>query len=798
MKNVLRIIFLYFFFAGLSFSFFSDITTVAAQNGQPPVLLSTFDVDATPPVGSQLTYDTMINSGDLSLRARGIILQGAGKPIVLCAIDWIGIANESQDVFKQALAEAAGTTPDRVAVHTIHQHDAPICDFSAEKLLKENNIPAGCFDGTFARQLIKNIQKSILQGIDNAQPVTEIGTGKANVYKVASNRRVNKKDGKIVSMRGSSCKDSLLRAMPEGVIDPEISLISFWNKDKPLAVLSFYATHPQSYYLTKIANPDFPGISRFFRQLAVPDALHIHFNGAGGNIAAGKYNDGSHETRLLLAQRMADGMERAWENTEKYTIDAAHVKWETEPLFLPLNPKVEEIENKMQEMSPRLLANNMGRLGWYKRRMGGKCIETACLAINNARMLFMPGELFVEYQLAAKDMAPNNFVAMAAYGDYGPFYIGTRQAYAEGGYEIESSPVTEDSEEIIMDNMRNLLANTQNNNCNTLLTYREQNGNCKKITTEKEWQKNRKRILEKFQEAAGKLPANKIHDIDLQYTDSLRQNNYIRYSINFLAAPSERVYAYLYKPLITKGESPAVLALHSTGAGGKRIIDDDTPKKDRGYAKELAEKGYVVIAPDYPGFGELRDYNFENDRYMSGTMKGIYNHISCVDLLQTLDYVNKDKIGAIGHSLGGHNAIFVAAFDPRIKVTVTSCGWTLMDYYNAGEKASKLYGGRLGPWAQDKYMPFIKTKYNLDSQQIPFDFDEIIAAIAPRAFLSVSPVNDLNFSVEGVRQGEANIQKVYEFLNASDKMKVLYPGCEHDFPKDMRQESYNFIDKILK
>jgi esterase/lipase len=798
MKNVLRIIFLNYFFAGLYFAFLPGITKVAAQNGQPSVLLSTFDVDATPPVGSHLTYDTMKNSGDLSLRARGIILQGAGKPIVLCAIDWIGIANESQDVFKEALAKAAGTNPDRVAVHTVHQHDAPICDFTAEKIVKDNNIPVGCFDGTFARQLIKKIQKSIQQGIDNAQPVTEIGTGKANIYRVASNRRVNKKDGKIVSMRGSSCKDSLLRAMPEGVIDPEISVISFWNKDKPLAVLSFYATHPQSYYLTQIANPDFPGISRFFRQLAVPDALHIHFNGAGGNIAAGKYNDGSHETRLLLAERMADGMERAWKNTEKYTIDAENVKWETEPLFLPINTKVEEIEKDMHEMSAHHLANNMSKLGWYKRRIGGKCIETACLAINNVRLLFMPGELFVEYQLAAKNMAPDNFVAMAAYGDYGPFYIGTRQAYAEGGYEIESSPVTEDSEEIIMDNMKNLLINTQHNNCNTLLTYHKRNGECKKITTEKEWKKYRKRILENFQEAVGKLPENKKYNFDLQYTDSLIRNNYIRYSINFRVAPSERVYAYLYKPLTANGKMPAVLALHSTGEGGKRIIDDDTPKKDRGYAKELAEKGYVVIAPDYPGFGELLNYDFDNDRYVSGTMKGIYNHISCVDLLQSLNYVDKDKIGVIGHSLGGHNSIFVAAFDPRIKVVVTSCGWTLMDYYNAGEKVAKLYGGRLGPWAQDKYMPFIKTKYNLDPQQIPFDFDEMIAAIAPRPFLSVSPVNDLNFSVEGVRQGEGNIQEVYEFMNASDKLKVLYPGCGHDFPEDMRKESYSFIEKFLR
>lgn len=427
----------------------------------PSILkIAVFDVNATPPVGSQLTYGQMKNSDDLSLRAKGIILIGAGKPIVLCAIDWIGIANESQDIFKDSLAKAAGTTPDRVVVHTLHQHDAPICDFTAEKILKRNNMSLYCFDGTFARRLIKDIQLSITSSLLNAQPITQIGLGKAVVYNVASNRRINKKDGKVGAMRGSSSADSVLRAMPEGLIDPEISLISFWNDNKPVAILSFFATHPQSYYLTNIANPDFVGIARYFRQLAVPDALHIHFNGAGGNIAAGKYNDGSHENRLILAERMADGMKRAWGSTQKYPIKAADVKWLTEPLLLPYNPKIADVEKNMREKGNEgyYISNSLSRFGWYVRRKEGKSIETSCLSMGNARLLFMPGELFVEYQLAAKNMAPDKFVAMAAYGDYGPSYIGTQEAYSEGGYEIEVSPVTSDAEKIIMNVIKTLLA----------------------------------------------------------------------------------------------------------------------------------------------------------------------------------------------------------------------------------------------------------------------------------------------------------------------------------------------------
>lgn len=477
-KYRIKFILLFWIAIWLSVTINSTAQT-ADKNTSPGLKISTFDVNATPPIGTQLTYDPMINSSDLSLRAKGVVLTGAGKPIVMCAIDWIGIANESQDLFKRSLADAAKTIPERVVIHTVHQHDAPISDLTAEKILNDHQIPVGAFDSSFTKELVVSIQQSIRNSLENAEVITDIGLGEAPVYQVASNRRVNKKDGKIISMRGSSSRDPALRDLPEGLIDPDVSLLSFWNKDKPLAVLSFYATHPQSYYLTKIANPDFPGIARHLRQLAIPDALHVHFAGAGGNIAAGKYNDGSHENRLILAERMADGMKRAWENTVKQKVEVKNVQWITVPLFLPYNPEVAKIEGQINKMNERLLTNNLGRLGWFKRRLEGKSIEAACLVVSDARILFMPGELFVEYQLAAKSMASDKFVAMAAYGDYGPFYIGTKEAYSEGGYEIESSPVTADSEEYILNAIHTLLKKADN--CNGILKYADNKGNCNDI-----------------------------------------------------------------------------------------------------------------------------------------------------------------------------------------------------------------------------------------------------------------------------------------------------------------------------
>ncbi|MCX7886848.1 MAG: hypothetical protein N3B01_06300, partial [Verrucomicrobiae bacterium] len=139
------------------------------------------------------------------------------------------------------------------------------------------------------------------------QPLTHYGWGEAEVKEVASNRRILGSDGKVRATRYTACRDPQLRAEPEGVIDPMVAVLSFWQNDKPLAALSYYACHPQSYYRTGIPSPDFPGIARFIRGQAVPEALHVHFTGAGGNIGAGKYNDGSPENRMTLALRLADG-----------------------------------------------------------------------------------------------------------------------------------------------------------------------------------------------------------------------------------------------------------------------------------------------------------------------------------------------------------------------------------------------------------------------------------------------------------------------------------------------------------
>ena len=425
--------------------------------------VATFDVDATPPVGSMMAYDPVTNHWELGLRARGIVLLGAGDPIVLCAVDWIGIANEGQDAFREALARAAATSPRRVAVHTLHQHDAPDCDFSAERILKETGDDPRQFEGSFQRQVIADLERAVRESLPRAQPVTHLGLGEARVEQVASNRRILGPDGKVRATRWTATKDPAVRAEPEGTIDPMVSLVSLWNGEQPVAVLSYYATHPQSYYRTGLPNPDFPGLARFFRQLAVPAALHVHFNGAGGNVGAGKYNDGSPENRLLLAQRLADGMRRAWESTKRQPISAEDVGWTVESVALPpaTNLAAAKLESDMKEqVVTSATAGNASRLAWLRRCQAGHQLDVQCLSLGRARILHLPGELFVEYQLAAKAMRPDLFVALAAYGDYAPWYIGTAVAYSQGGYETgpDASNVAPEAEAVLMAAIRKLLS----------------------------------------------------------------------------------------------------------------------------------------------------------------------------------------------------------------------------------------------------------------------------------------------------------------------------------------------------
>jgi len=408
------------------------------------IALATFDVDATPPVGAAMAYGPAVKPADLQLRCRGIVLAGAGKPIVLCAIDWIGVGNEAHDAFRAALAATAATDPDRVAVHALHQHDAPHADFTAERLLRGMDVrDHPRFDGGFHREVFARAAAAVAAALPQARVVTHAGFGRGRVREVASNRRILGPDGTVASWRASATKDAALRELPEGTIDPDAAALVFFAGEEPLAVVTSYATHPMSYYRTGVPGPDFPGIARFLRTQDLPAALHVHFTGAAGNVAAGKYNDGDQANRVALALRLAAGMRDAYAAAvdARRPLTAADVGWGVAPVVLAARDEIDRdaLAAQVRAKPDRGTFSPVDALAFATRAADGRAIPVTCLRVGTARMLHLPGELFVEYQRAAREMRPDLGVFMAAYGDYGSGYIGTAAAYAQGGYETQAT-----------------------------------------------------------------------------------------------------------------------------------------------------------------------------------------------------------------------------------------------------------------------------------------------------------------------------------------------------------------------
>ncbi len=456
------------------------------QSPAEPLRVAVFAADATPPLGSPVAYAAVRSVTD-PLFAKGLVLLGAGDPVVLCAVDFIAISNEGHDAWRDSLAEAAGTTPDRVAVHVVHQHDGPRCDFGAEALLESAGLGGKRQDNDFLRRTLEATAAALRESLAAARPVTHFGTGSARVEKIASNRRILGPDGKVAIARSSSYRipEPILSrlvesarkqgyelsatrveealAAPEGVIDPELKMVTFYEGEEALVSLSYYATHPQSFFGQGDVTSEFVGLARARLEDERGGVPLVHFAGGGGNVAAGKYNDGTPESRVALTDRLAEGMRRAWESTVREPVDASAAEWRVVPVALPIPAHLDEAALRATLADETLPETNRlaaaGKLAYLARARAGHRIDLANLRIGRADLLHFPGELFVEYQLAAQEQHPGRFVCMAAYGDGGPGYIGTEVSYAEGGYETQpgSTNVAPEVEGVLMEAIGQLL-----------------------------------------------------------------------------------------------------------------------------------------------------------------------------------------------------------------------------------------------------------------------------------------------------------------------------------------------------
>jgi len=325
----------------------------------------------------------------------------------------------------------------------------------------------------------------------------------------------------------------------------------------------------------------------------------------------------------------------------------------------------------------------------------------------------------------------------------------------------------------------------------------DNNGQIVFAATPQQWESRRQAIRQAMQTVMGRLPSTSDRSPPaITVVQEVDCGSYIRKKITYRSQPNSDTPAYLCVPksIADDHRVPAILCLHPTDDKvGNGVVVGLGGKANRQYASELAQRGYVTLSPSYPLLAnyqpDLAELGWE-----SGTMKAVWDNIRGIDLLQSLPFVDDESIGAIGHSLGGHNAVYTAVFDDRIKAVVSSCGLDSYSDYCGGDP--KVWEPGKG-WTSRRYMPRL-ADYRGRLEKLPFDFDEMLAVIAPRHLLVIAPLHDSNFRADSVDRVVAEARKVFSIHQCPDRLEVVHPDCKHDFPDDMREKAYRMFDRVLK
>jgi hypothetical protein len=391
------------------------------------------------------------------LHALGVVLLDNDAPVVLCALDWCEISNRSHIRWRTTIASAVGTAPDRVAVQCVHPHCTPWPDDDAQELVSQQAGVLPIMDPSWCSQAIERVAAAAKASLERAQPVTHLELGRAKVEKVASNRRILGSDGKVKAVRWTKTLDPAVRAEPEGLIDPWLKTISFWNDRQKLVVLHYYAVHPTSYDNDSTITPDFTGLARERRTGEDGGVPHLYFTECAGNITAGKYNDGAKENRAVLTDRIHRALVESERKTERMAMIS--FDWRTRPVQLPaLEPSEANLAAILH--NPAKSSKERCRAAMqisYLRRFA-EPIPFTCLSLGDrVHILHLPGEPFMEYQVFAQQQRPDCQVMVAGYGDCGTGYVCMEKSFAEGGYEPTDSFVAPQSEAVVKEAIAELL-----------------------------------------------------------------------------------------------------------------------------------------------------------------------------------------------------------------------------------------------------------------------------------------------------------------------------------------------------
>jgi neutral ceramidase len=749
------------------------------------------------------------------LWAKALVLEDpAGTRHVLVTLDLVGIDRDTARAITAAVTARHGLPREAIALSTSHTHSGPVVGDNLRTMYAIDDA-AWALVRRYAEHLRGAVVEAVGAALADLRPAGIAWTvGRAHF---AVNRR-NNPEKDVPDLRAA---DRLA-----GPVDHDVPVLLVREPgvagDEGVRALAVgYACHATVLSGFQWSG-DWPGYAQIELEKRYPKATALVWVGCGAdqNPLPRRTVELAERYGADLAAAVAAAIERKVVPL-RGTLAAAYAEIPLEFAALPSRADLETAassSNRFEAARARMLLATWDRDGGLPASYPYP-VQTWRLG-DGPHWVFLGGEVVVDFAVRLKSELGCARTWVAGYSNDVMAYIASRRVLAEGGYEGAGAmtyyglpaPWAASSEDAIIGAARTQVADTGGvaadaprtiapraypDHADLTVVRDDAAGEPRPIQTPADWERRRRDILAGMQAVMGRLPG----DDELGTLEVVERGRDVlegctRLLVTYSAGPGQHATAHLYLPAEDAGKNlvgadgrrPAVLALHPTSALGKLVVAGDGPLANRAYAVELARRGYVVLAPDYPSFGELADYDFHLDPHASGTMAAIVNHRRGVDLLVARPEVDAARIGAIGHSLGGHNAIFVGVFDPRIKAVVSSCGWDPFHAYK---------GGKLAGWAQDRYMQRVREHAGCDADRMPCDFPEMVAALAPRGFFSASPLRDDNFSATAVAAAEPGIRRVYERLGAGDRFVVRQPDCPHDFPPETREEAYAFLDRVV-
>lgn len=321
------------------------------------------------------------------------------------------------------------------------------------------------------------------------------------------------------------------------------------------------------------------------------------------------------------------------------------------------------------------------------------------------------------------------------------------------------------------------------------------------VKNARDWADHRKVLQQRFLELIRDDKKPPRPPLNLKWHESVVVDGlYTRWLVSYQVENDERAHAFLGIPLKLegKGKTPAIVVLHGTYPRGKELAAGLEDNPDKAFLDHLCRRGYIVIAPDHfvaghriPPEGPYdtrRFYKKHPDWTAVG--KFTYEHSIAVDVLVSLEQVDSARIGVMGHSLGGQGTLFLAAYDPRIKVAACSCS-----------APTFRHNPRAEDWARNRWYVYFKhlRPALLRGEPLPIDFHEIMALVAPRPLLDVSALNDGDSLTQ--RQRVLMLMKVmdvYELLGVPRNFAFFVHGHGHAVPHESRELIYGWLDSHLR